>query len=915
MLTCAGFRALLSAAAVSLATLLPSAHALAQPVTSHPRLWLTAADLPRLRGWATDANPVYRDGLARLASQAKASMDAGDVPGSDAANGTNTYVDEPAEMYAELFAFLSLVSPVEADRADYARRARTLLMYVIDRALPGAAEGQPYRDPEFATNDRSRWHGEGFALTADWIYPSLTPSDKASIRTVFLRWIQENKNAAITGHDHPEPMNVTNDPSLVDSTEKLRWSLNNYFTAHMRNIGLMSMALDASDDPDGSLVGALSNATGAWLYVFDRAVRTVGKGGLGPEGFEYFPQTFGFAAQLMLALRTAGQDGVANGAQASVSGNPFWDEVVSAMLHSLSPAPSHSTTENRSVHLPAWFGSGQHYLAQDMIGLYGPLGVLDGLLGNTSRRDSSRFIQSALVPGGPAELSRRAFETSGYFQNSILYFLLFDPNAAPAPDPRPQLPLTHFAPGLGRLLARTSWTPSASWFTYKLSFNSVDHQFGDGNQFELYRKGEWLTKERTGYDLEYGGSQNHNTIAILNDPPEHDDPCAFRAINWRQGAQYEHVGTGDPDLLAVGTGPDYAYALGDAINLYNSEREGSTDVLEASRSILWLQPDHIVVYDRAASKTANRFKRFWLALPGTATISGNRTTMTSHGGQRLFVTTLLPQDAELVVEPAVAPTDCGFENGFPATDDPITNRLKVEARGAPLSTRFLNVLQGADGGATADPVTLIQSTAGTPFAGAVVKGNAVLFPVDLATPFTSTTYDAPSGLTHRVTGLAAGRGYAVTTQAVGGGMQVTVSASGMVTSTADAAGILTFGSGGGGGGGGCTASSLNLCLNGSGRFRVSVSWKNPFDGGTTGVGTAVVLTSDTGYFWFFDAANIELVVKILDGRGTNGKFWVFYGALSDVEYTITVTDTVTGVVKTYFNPGRNLASVADTGAF
>ncbi|MEO6323910.1 MAG: hypothetical protein ABIT01_04955, partial [Thermoanaerobaculia bacterium] len=504
--------------AVILTTLLPVVDALAQPVTSHPRLWLTSADVPRLRDWATDANPVYRDGLGRLGTRAKASMDAGEVPGSDATNGSNAFVDEPAEMYAELFAFLSLVSPVETERADYARRARVLLMYVIEKALPGAAAGQPYRDPEFSTNDRSRWHGEAFALTADWIYASLSADDKAKIRTVFLRWIEENKNAAITGHDHPEPMGVVNDPRLVDETPKLRWALNNYFTAHMRNIGLMAMALDAGDDADGALRGALGNATGAWLYIFDRAVKTVGKGGLGPEGFEYFPQTFGFAAQLMLALRTAGEDGVgAQGPQASVSGNPFWDEVVSAMLHSLSPAPSRSAAENRSVYLPAWFGSGQHYLAQDMIGLFGPLGILDGSLGNTSRRDSSRFIQSTIAPGGAAELTRRAFETSGYFQNSILYFMLFDPSAAQAADPRPQLPLTHFAPGLGRLLSRTSWTPSASWFTYKLSFNSVDHQFGDGNQFELYRKGEWLTKERTGYDLEYGGSQNHNTIAILND--------------------------------------------------------------------------------------------------------------------------------------------------------------------------------------------------------------------------------------------------------------------------------------------------------------------------------------------------------------------------------------------------------------
>ena len=70
-----------------------------------------------------------------------------------------------------------------------------------------------------------------------------------------------------------------------------------------------------------------------------------------------------------------------------------------------------------------------------------------------------------------------------------------------------------------------------------------------------------------------------------------------------------------------------------------------------------------------------------------------------------------------------------------------------------------------------------------------------------------------------------------------------------------------------------------------------------------------------GYFWFFSSNNVELVIKVLDGRAVNNKFWVFYGALSDVQYTITVTDTQTGTVKTYTNPQGSLASVADTSAF
>ena len=113
--------------------------------------------------------------------------------------------------------------------------------------------------------------------------------------------------------------------------------------------------------------------------------------------------------------------------------------------------------------------------------------------------------------------------------------------------------------------------------------------------------------------------------------------------------------------------------------------------------------------------------------------------------------------------------------------------------------------------------------------------------------------------------------------------------------------------------GSCVPDSTSLCLNGA-RFRVQVSWRV---GGSVsaGVGSAVALTGDTGYFWFFSDNNVELVVKLLDGRAVNGRYWFFAGALTDVEYAITVTDTATGTLRSYFSPGGVLASLADTGAF
>lgn len=103
-----------------------------------------------------------------------------------------------------------------------------------------------------------------------------------------------------------------------------------------------------------------------------------------------------------------------------------------------------------------------------------------------------------------------------------------------------------------------------------------------------------------------------------------------------------------------------------------------------------------------------------------------------------------------------------------------------------------------------------------------------------------------------------------------------------------------------------------LCLNND-RFQVEVAWSAPGFG--EGKGQAVPLTADTGLFWFFDNANLELVIKVLDGREVNGHFWVYYGGLSDVEYTIKITDKQTGATETYPNPPGQLVSRADTSAF
>ena len=104
-----------------------------------------------------------------------------------------------------------------------------------------------------------------------------------------------------------------------------------------------------------------------------------------------------------------------------------------------------------------------------------------------------------------------------------------------------------------------------------------------------------------------------------------------------------------------------------------------------------------------------------------------------------------------------------------------------------------------------------------------------------------------------------------------------------------------------------------LCLDGQ-RFRVTATWKTA--AGQEGEAQPIPFTAESGSFWFFSPTNIELDVKILDGCFVNGRHWVFASGGTNVEVTLTVTDTQTGTVKTYTNPqGKIFQAVADTGAF
>ena len=107
----------------------------------------------------------------------------------------------------------------------------------------------------------------------------------------------------------------------------------------------------------------------------------------------------------------------------------------------------------------------------------------------------------------------------------------------------------------------------------------------------------------------------------------------------------------------------------------------------------------------------------------------------------------------------------------------------------------------------------------------------------------------------------------------------------------------------------CAEGPTRSCMQ-KGRFLVEarVSY---VDAAGTPVNDAPARVEDVGLgdtsslFHFFDRSNPELLVKVLDGCGVNGKYWVFGSAATDLDYSVLVTDNATGVTLPYRRNGAN----------
>jgi len=113
----------------------------------------------------------------------------------------------------------------------------------------------------------------------------------------------------------------------------------------------------------------------------------------------------------------------------------------------------------------------------------------------------------------------------------------------------------------------------------------------------------------------------------------------------------------------------------------------------------------------------------------------------------------------------------------------------------------------------------------------------------------------------------------------------------------------------------CVPDDHTLCLHDR-RFEVRVDFRVQ-EGQPLQPANKIAFTERAGLFWFFNPANVEMLLKVQNACvAPFNRYWVFFAATTNVEFTVTVTDNERGITKQYQNPlGTAALPIQDTQAF
>lgn len=731
--------------------------------TSHPRLLLDTDTLAALRQRAADNADSWKRLKAKCDSYIGGSVNYPDgnaypdLPNLGQGYQGSEYV---TAVISEALCYQVLKSSNPDAAAPYGAKAVDILVKMS--APPGGQGQDPCTDDGYGIRN----YGVGFGLAYDWVHELLSADQRSQVYNTANTWIttwEQPGGCADFEYEHPQ---------------------SNYFAGYFHAKAAIALAT-YGDNPSAAAMWDdwYNNQFGNRVQPF-YAEHLAGGGW--PEGYG------NYAALGILNMSLPAREVMtATGLDLVHAGAPYSFPVDSADYAMHFTWPSRVYFDDRDTNHSTGSVSPPPGAT--------PVNMFQQVLGALTFWKSSK---ASVFHAYLNEVSKAM--GGGNYSAAWLEFLSVDPKASTTPIDT--LPLSYFARGMGAVAARSDWSKSASWMSFRAGpyvnnpaqgeegFDQGSLALARGNVPLLVNTYGWIVHEPNGTsdeDLAYsdlygtfngsvyfGNRQMYNVYYVRN---MNGSTVADR---FGQAAYTTESNSVSTQVSAYEDGTDYVYLQ--SVHLEDMYRAFSAGpgVKAWSRQVVYLRPSRFVVFDRTTEGSANYDQYLAWHFPASPTVSGNRLDVTYDGTYAGAMTTVLPLDTTATTVAL-----------YPSSNTKKVWQVQVRPPDSATSQQWLTVLDLSTSAAKAATATPVNVTSGAVVGVnlAASDGNSVVVTSSGAagTPITTAfAYDVPPSVAHHViTGLQASTGYNIVVT-TGGTWNVQVSPGGTYVSSAK--GVLNF---------------------------------------------------------------------------------------------------------------------------
>ena len=246
-----------------------------------------------------------------------------------------------------------------------------------------------------------------------------------------------------------------------------------------------------------------------------------------------------------------------------------------------------------------------------------------------------------------------------YSRSWFIYpFLLTELETSPSALAPDNLPHARHFETMGQVFMRSGVGRQDTYCLFTCGGFLKQHRHYDALNFVIYHRGFLAIDSGTRYD-EFTNGQHlanyfaqtvaHNCV-VIHQPGEPPARYWGGTVEGNHGAQHQQLGS---TVEAFETNDQFVYVAGDATACYQQGTAGGKGKLTlpekcelATRQIVFLLPNHFVIFDRITSTDAS-YRKDWLLHTATEPVIDGQTVCADQGKGRMWCHTLLPQSARL----------------------------------------------------------------------------------------------------------------------------------------------------------------------------------------------------------------------------------------------------------------------------